>query len=45
MGLEDPKTGLKTLKTLTSPDIRTIENVADDATNEKPAVTGNCTLL
>ena len=42
MGPADPKTGLKTL---TSPDIRTIENVPDDATNEKPAVTGNCTLL
>ena len=42
MGLEDPNTGLKTL---TSPEIQSIENVSDDATHEKPAVTGNCTLL
>ena len=42
MGLEDPRTGHKTL---TSPESQTIENVSDDVTNEKPAVTGNCTLL
>ena len=42
MGLEDPRTGHKTLA---SPVIQNIENVEDDAINEKPAVTGNCTLL